>query len=275
MTAIGIVGILLGLVGVYIALYIFGLLFVRRTNDLKTLHKYQALPIWGPLALKKLEAIYSKQLAVCTIAEEANRICQATDVLLPEFYQYALLKWHKLEFQEKKTAIDEAQEQNDEQKLVSLFSEIHYSQVTGKSELKSFVFEALRPFTAKKIQDATTVRELIALNGEEIHLGSYISFHENHDRIDEVLKESYATKLQKLVLCEALATSRRGDVNNLCFLCGTEDSDINMIVGMKRNLLYLSPQVNSFWSSDELLSEINLALMKFLEQQNECCSQES
>ena len=101
---------IIGLCAFYFAIYAWGFLFVRRTSDLKTLHKYQKLLIWGPLALKKLETFYLKQLEECTSSEVASGICVATRNISPFVLQRAITLERILLIDELRNAVEEARE---------------------------------------------------------------------------------------------------------------------------------------------------------------------
>lgn len=272
MNVVGILAVLLGLGAVYFTFYVWGFLFVRRTSNLKTLHRYQRLPIWGPLALRKLETIYLKQLEECSSSEDAHRISVATWNISPFISQRASTLESALLTDELRNAIEEARD--DEEMLLKLFGPIRSASSCGSllwdGELFNAFWGALRPFTEKRIHKATTVRELISLQGERKCLGITLCFDEDIDRIKKSLKPLFESKLKKLILQEALVASKSTAVNNTCFRVTCEDKDINTLVATKRTLLCLTAQQYPFWSSDDLLSEINLALMKFLEQQNKC-----
>lgn len=238
MTLIGILAVLLGLGAVYLAIYLWGRLFIWRTSDLKTLHRYQRLPIWGPIALRKLETVYGKQLEECSIAEEAKKICKAVGKYdLPSLNLDANLKYEDLTFRERRSIVEEG----DEQKLLEVIEENRRVPVNGSETLHYLAMEALRPFTEKRIHGATTVRELVPLVKEVLLMSCGCCMTKDLDRIngDETLKSLYESKLKKLILWEALKASKSNEVTSPCFQAKCEDSDINVLVAMKRNLLCL------------------------------------
>lgn len=234
MTYLGIILVWMSGIGaLYFTVYVWGRLFVWRTDDTKTLHKYQRFIIWGPLALKKLETIYERQLEQCTISADAEKVKRAIRHILPDLYSRAYQKWDELAVIETRKEIEDARE--DEGKLLNLLKEKSWHHSPAVRMLECSVIEALRPFTEKRIREASTVYELAELGRKPIK--NMFSFGEEICRIDDSMKDLYSLKLKQLVLNEVIKTLVIEESTKLCFKVKTGDDTVDRLVEMKRDAL--------------------------------------
>jgi len=240
---------------------------VYNTNDTDVLRQYLRGYPFSRFARRKLYDICDKQINQCvksdemkTLACKFNHGCRNEGDL--SFIQpRAWARFEELRLIDGRREIAEAKE--DEAKLELLLREYYPRFASGHARLYVEVVEALRPFTQKRIHNAQTLEDLIVLYGVNMYLG--VVLFNGSNKVDDSLEDIYLAKVKKLVLRDALSACKTGNAKDLCFQCETEDNDVDALVAMKKQLLTMSPQFNSFWSGGSLRKEIDYALKQFLE----------
>lgn len=249
-----------------VVLYLRAWFRISNTNDVEIIRTYQWRFPFQKLANRRLYEVYSRQLDVCTSADTAERIYNGTanssNDNLRNLSRRAQDMWSKIVSEELADEFEKVKENEDS--LITFIKRLRRISHVVCGNFQTRAMEALRPFTEKRIHEATSVLDLKFLCEDENQL-FVCGLNRPVDRIDDFLKVLYTKKLREVVLRDAYNASGWEDLNWLCFHVATGDHVIDALVAMKGNLLSLSPQVNSFWTSGTLRKEIDQALKIFLD----------
>lgn len=153
-----------------------------------------------------------------------------------------------------------------EEKLLALIKDGQYSEHIDphfNSYVGRMVREQLRPFTEKRILEATSIEGLLSLTGEMRYLRNmYIGVRGGFNRVDEGLADLYLKKCGQLVCLEAIASKSSHD---LCFKVKTGDNFVDAIVSIKKEIIVLTSQQDTPVYVGGLSTEVGAVLETALE----------
>lgn len=212
-----------------------------------------------------------KQLLECTTYMQANLICYRADnqgfhgISAEAGAMEQQLFTEFLSGREEQFKKDLEKAFGSEEKLFAVLNDRKYSDHVDphfSSHVGKMVREQLRPFTEKRILEATSIEDLLSLTGNVSYLRNmFIGVLGGFNRIHETLESHYLQKAKRLVCKEAIASKSPLD---LCFKVKTGDKFIDALIAIKKETIILSSWDPPF-DLGVSLKEVDSALEKALE----------